>query len=403
MPERAPQKPENGFLRVRTRRQFQGEVPEEVDWWITGKLPMIALEPGPVILFGSGETSPSGRRIFQWLFRQLPQPPQLAILETPAGFEPNSDRVAGKIREFLEERLQNFQPRIQVVAARKRGTPFSPDDPDIVTPLYTNDAIFLGPGSPTYAARQLQDSLAWQVVQARHRLGGILAMASAASIAASCHTLPVYEIYKVGEDLHWKPGLDFFGPYGLSLVFIPHWNNNDGGQELDTSRCYMGQDRFAQLLEMLPADQTIVGIDEHTGLVLDLPSGCCHVLGRGNVTILRQGRVVRFESGVEFSLAELGPYRETELRTGIADTVWSQAQHMLMARATELPPVPSAEVLDLVEQRQDARARKDWATSDALRERIAAAGWEVRDTPEGPQLTPHQKAGDGTQMRAADR
>ena len=47
-------------------------------------------QPGLVILLGSGERTPSGRRIFDWLFRRLPPPVRLAILETPAGFEPSS-------------------------------------------------------------------------------------------------------------------------------------------------------------------------------------------------------------------------------------------------------------------------------------------------------------------------
>lgn len=42
-----------------------------------------------------------------------------------------------------------------------------------------------------------------------------------------------------------------------------------------------------------------------------------------------------------------------------------------------------AEVLDLAEQRAAARAAKDWARSDELRDAIAAAGWIVRDTPDG--------------------
>jgi cysteinyl-tRNA synthetase len=42
------------------------------------------------------------------------------------------------------------------------------------------------------------------------------------------------------------------------------------------------------------------------------------------------------------------------------------------------------EVLRLVEARQEARGRKDWAASDALRAQIAALGWQVKDTPDGP-------------------
>ena len=42
----------------------------------------------------------------------------------------------------------------------------------------------------------------------------------------------------------------------------------------------------------------------------------------------------------------------------------------------------------LVADRQAARAKKDWARSDELRRQIAELGWQVKDTPEGPQLDP---------------
>jgi hypothetical protein len=65
-------------------------------------------QPGLVVLFGSGETSASGRRVFHRLFSSLTHPIRLAILETPAGFELNSAWVAGQVADFLEKRLQNF-------------------------------------------------------------------------------------------------------------------------------------------------------------------------------------------------------------------------------------------------------------------------------------------------------
>ena len=49
---------------------------------------------------------------------------------------------------------------------------------------------------------------------------------------------------------------------------------------------------------------------------------------------------------------------------------------------------PSPEVLALAEQRQVARANKQWGESDRLRDAIAALGWVVKDTKEGPKLTP---------------
>jgi cysteinyl-tRNA synthetase len=42
-------------------------------------------------------------------------------------------------------------------------------------------------------------------------------------------------------------------------------------------------------------------------------------------------------------------------------------------------------VAGLLEQRQAARAAKDFATADEIRDRIKAAGIEVEDTPDGPK------------------
>lgn len=53
--------------------------------------------------------------------------------------------------------------------------------------------------------------------------------------------------------------------------------------------------------------------------------------------------------------------------------------------AAAAAPMP-AEVSDLLERRQQARAAKDWSASDALRDEIAGLGFTVIDTPEGQQL-----------------
>ncbi len=44
------------------------------------------------------------------------------------------------------------------------------------------------------------------------------------------------------------------------------------------------------------------------------------------------------------------------------------------------------EIMMLVEQRRLARSEKRWKDSDALRDQIKAAGWEIEDTPQGPKL-----------------
>ncbi len=349
---------------------------------------MAAPVPGPVVLFGSGETSASGQKIFDWLLRRMEQPLRVSILETPAGFELNSARVAGRVADFLVERLQNYQPQVTVIPARKRGSPMSPDNPDILEPLLRGNAIFLGPGSPTYAVRQLEDSLAWHMLLACHRQGAGLALASAATIAASHMALPVYEIYKVGEDPFWHRGLDLFAAFGLSLIFVPHWNNNDGGTELDTSRCFLGLERFEPLRLALPPQVTIVGIDEHTGLAVDFAVQACRVLGRGNVTLVRGGDTRWIAHGHSFDLAELGPYRRPEPEAGIPAFIWHQVAAAFAAQQAPTSQEPPETVLRRLEQRQAARARRDWVGADSLREEIEAMGWEIRDTSDGPQAVP---------------
>jgi cyanophycinase-like exopeptidase len=370
--------------------------------------------PGPVVLFGSGETSPSGRKIFDTVLRQIPPSPGITLLETPAGFELNSPQVIGRVADFVSHRLQNYDPRVTVIPARSRGTPFSPDNPEIVAPLLQADMIFMGPGSPTYAVRQLRDSLAWHMLVARHRLGAAVALASAATIAISAYALPVYEIYKVGDDLHWKEGLDLFGIYGLSLVFIPHWNNNDGGDELDTSRCFMGQARFAPLMDMLPPDLTVLGIDEQTALIMEPEKGTCKVVGLGGVTLihtgeehgdasspdkldgtglegvarLRKGHVHQFQNGETFPLTRIGSFRRPETGVGLPPEVWEQAVAAWRGPAVDERNHPPEVVMALVDEREAARQEKKWTLADQLRQKIGEMGWQVMDTPDGPQLEP---------------
>lgn len=366
---------------------------------------------GPIVLLGSGETSPSGRSALDYVLSQLSPAPQVMLLETPSGFEPNSSQVIGRVADFITLRLQNYLPQVTVVPAKRKNTAFSPEDPEIVAPLLEADLIFMGPGSPTYAVRQLKDTLAWQYVLARHRLGATLVLSSAAVVAISVFALPVYEIYKVGEDLHWKPGLDLFGMYGLPLLFVPHWNNQDGGAELDTSRCYMGKDRFAQLMQLLPPDLTVLGIDENTALVIEPEKESCRVIGLGVVTLLhtghhhaqridgislegaglaevaqrRHGHIHQYQSGATFSLDTCCPMQMPEAGEGIPDEVWRLALKAL--RVDEEPAnEPPPEVINLLERRAAARRQKDWALSDRLRDQIKNMGWQILDTPDGPKL-----------------
>jgi hypothetical protein len=337
---------------------------------------------GRIAFLGSGETSLAGGRIFETLARFIADPLRVAILETPAGFELNASLVAGRVAEFLQSRLQNYKPRIDLIPARKKGTEFSPDNPEILKPLLQANLIFMGPGSPTYTVRQLRGTLAWDVIRARHRQGATLVFASAATISVGAWALPVYEIYKVGEDVHAKAGLDLFSDFGMNVSFVPHWNNAEGGIDLDTSRCFVGLERFEQWRKLLPAENIIVGLDEHSGVIMDCEKDMCDVHGVSSVTVLKNKSMDIHPAGASFSLGELGDcVAPAPLEQGIRPEVWELLNNV--STEEENPP---AEVLSLLEQRQQVRANKDFAESDRLRDAISTLGWTVQDDKEGQKL-----------------
>ena len=338
---------------------------------------------GRIAFLGSGETSLAGGRIFESLARLISDPLRVAIMETPAGFELNSALVAGRVGDFFKTRLQNFKPVIDLIPARKRDSAFSPDDPEIIKPLLYANLIFMGPGSPTYAIRQLKDTLAWDVIRARHRLGATLVFASAATISIGAHSLPVYEIYKVGQDVHAVDGLNLFKDFGVHLSFIPHWNNAEGGGDLDTSRCFVGMDRFADWSNLVPAENTTLGLDEHTGIIMDFESRTCEVSGVSSVSLVRASGTMIYPSDSKFALSELGDIHIPDpLEKDIPTHVWD----MVMNAPALDDNKPSDDIITLAEQRVSARASKNWSESDRLRDEISALGWTVQDSKDGYKL-----------------
>lgn len=64
------------------------------------------------------------------------------------------------------------------------------------------------------------------------------------------------------------------------------------------------------------------------------------------------------------------------------DPAWSGGE-----TKSDLKPVVDALVKLALEQRAQARARKDWAAADAVRDQLKNAGIQVEDTPAGPRWT----------------
>jgi len=289
--------------------------------------------------------------------------------------------VAQKVGDFLKTSLRNFSPNVSIIAARNKGGPFSTNNPDILAPMLDANYFFLGAGSPTYLARHLKDSLGLSYLLGRHRRGAALCLASASAMAIGSKAMPVYEIFKAGHDLHWVEGLDLFGPFGLDLAIVSHWDNNEGGAHLDTSHCFMGQERMDRLRTLLSPTTLVLGIDEHTGVLFDFQTEQCHVMGKGKATVLAPGLMKVYETGTRFPMKMLGPYH---LPTEIPEYGPPVGG---MGEPEQMYVLPSKEVLELLQIREAAREARNWAKADEIRNEVAYMGFEIHDTREGPQIT----------------
>lgn len=77
-----------------------------------------------------------------------------------------------------------------------------------------------------------------------------------------------------------------------------------------------------------------------------------------------------------------------ELSPGQARSLlaWRERYESVLALSADDEGVPP-EVQAMAAQRAEARARKDWALSDVLRDQMLAAGWQVKDTKDGQKLS----------------
>jgi hypothetical protein len=213
------------------------------------------------------------------------------------------------------------------------------------------------------------------------RDGGIVTFASAAALTLGRFTLPVYEIYKVGEDPRWLDGLNILGNIGINVALIPHYNNAEGGHH-DTRFCYMGERRLSMLERELPADVYVLGVDEHTGMVIDLDAETVTIVGKGVVTIRVRGESTQINSGETFSVDRLrDPASATTRDTKQAATSQAKTSAKSVSTATTASEVfdnnlrEATDRLNQVFSAALANSNADGAARAALDLDDAIAGW----------------------------
>lgn len=256
---------------------------------------------GKIVLMGSGELTATMVEVHKELLSGLAPPQRAVFLDTPAGFQLNVAQISETAVRYFDTRVHHPLGVVSFTST------------DGVTPLEAEAAfhtlrnaqfILIGPGSPTYAVRQIQNTPIPEIFSKVVQNGGCLVAASAAALTVGAYTLPVYEIYKVGEALHWVDGLGVLGRFGFDVVVIPHWNNAEGGTH-DTRRCFVGEARFRELEKKLPDNVAVMGLDEHTACIIDLASRQATVRGIGRVIVKKGARVEVFTKGDVFPAAAL--------------------------------------------------------------------------------------------------
>ncbi len=254
--------------------------------------------PRILTVMGSGETSPTMVKTHRENISKIMGKPFGIILDTPFGFQSNADEISTKAIEYFKVSV-NLETE---VASFRSGAMEAIEQERFFSKLGKAEFIFAGPGSPTYALKQWKNTPVPRILTNRLAKGpAVITFSSAAALTLGSHTVPVYEIYKVGDEPSWALGLDILGAFGIKGAVIPHFNNAEGGNH-DTRFCYLGEERLGLMESKLDQDCSIFGIDEHTAVVIDLEAETVRVTGNGGFTVRNQGRQAVLESGSEFPL-----------------------------------------------------------------------------------------------------
>ncbi|MEU9475237.1 cysteine--tRNA ligase [Streptomyces sp. NPDC048191] len=106
-------------------------------------------------------------------------------------------------------------------------------------------------------------------------------------------------------------------------------------------------------------------------------------------TTVRQGNSALSADDKDAAVARLAEVRAMLGVLGLdpLDEQWAGES----GRGEDLHGVVDGLVRLVLEQREAARARKDWATADAIRDQLGQSGLVVEDSPQGPRWTPGRR------------
>ncbi len=223
------------------------------------------LPTAPLLLAGSGEFLPVMNEVDREVLQRVATVGRnVAILPTAAGLENPADWIALGQQHFA------------ALGAAAYGVPVysraDAHDPHWVEALAAAGVIYYSGGRPEYVVETLRDSPVWHATLARFQAGAALAGCSAGSMMLGGLTYNPDAMH-AGQPFSPIPALGLLPHWFL----IPHFDN-----------AWMFADHsVTDLRRRIPADYTMIGIDEDTALLHT--AGAWSVWGEGSVTVWRAG------------------------------------------------------------------------------------------------------------------
>jgi len=354
---------------------------------------------GTIVILGSGETAPGMVKVHRAILDSL-ETVRGVTLDTPYGFQENVPQLTEKITSFFATSLTTTLNPASLTSFEKT----TELQHEIFRDLLRNaNYAFAGPGSPSYALKQWLPLGLGELLEDVLARDGVVCFSSAAALTLGERTAPIYEMYKVGDPPSWLPGLDLLRVAGLRCAIIPHFDNAEGGNH-DTRFCYLGEPRLLRLEALLDPEIAVLGVDEHTAVIINLTADSLEVRGRGAAYWRSGGTQRTLEQGAPIPLSALRNSPPRPARTVEVDSAWLETPESLgeivltggpdatvaLARLVQMAAtggagfIEAAPLVDgILAARAVARAAKLFDLSDQLRDLLTNNAIEVSDTADG--------------------
>src|SRR6476661_3430635 len=214
---------------------------------------------GCLALVGGGEWGPGAREFDADLLARSGAD-EVVVLPTAAAYE-HPERVGERAEAYFGE----LGAKVRTLPVLHRS---EAEDPAVAKVVRAAKFVYLADGSPLHLRSVLKESALFDALLAAYH-GGAVVAASGAGATLLCDPMvdPRGGAYTVGLGL--VGGVAVFPYHGKAAAHLRE-----------------------RSVELLPADATLVGLDEHTAL-LRLESGEWHVEGSGTATIYRKDAPTR--------------------------------------------------------------------------------------------------------------